>query len=116
MTVDDDIEIVKLLEKYLRRHNYEVIGAIGGKQALEYIKCEPNINLVITDLKMPEVTGIVVVKECIRLNIPVVLFTASAEANTFRDDLCSLGFNRDDILRKPIDLDILIDTVKRKLK
>ena len=53
LVVDDDKEIVKAIEIYLGKENYEIIKAYDGEQALEKIK-QNEIQLVILDIMMPQ--------------------------------------------------------------
>ena len=115
LITDDEPTIVDVLARFLRRHNYDVFPAVGGKQAVDILASGQHIDLVITDLKMPEVTGIAVVKECMKTNIPVIVFTASMEASTFSHELQKLGYEFANILRKPIDFNVLLNSVEMTL-
>ena len=53
LVVDDDREIVKAIEIYLKREGYNVIKAYDGNEALNQVK-ENEIHLIILDIMMPK--------------------------------------------------------------
>lgn len=61
LIVDDDIKILELLARRLKEFNYHVFKAISVKEALFILKDTP-IDLLITDIQMPEVDGIQLLK------------------------------------------------------
>lgn len=61
LIVDDDINILELLQRHLQSWNYHVFKAISVKEAVTILRDTP-INLLITDLKMPEVDGFELIK------------------------------------------------------
>lgn len=77
LIVDDEMIVRNFLAETLRRKNIEVITAENGKKALSLIKETP-FDMVITDMKMPDLTGIEVLKKCkeISPNTIVVVITA----------------------------------------
>jgi DNA-binding NtrC family response regulator len=62
LIVDDNREIRAILEEYLREEGYEAQGAGDGKEALVLHGSSP-FDLIITDLNMPGMTGIELIKE-----------------------------------------------------
>jgi len=77
LIVDDEMIVRNFLAETLRRKNIEVSTAENGKKALSLIKETP-FDMVITDMKMPDLTGIEVLKKCkeISPNTIVVVITA----------------------------------------
>jgi len=61
LLVDDDIHILELIQRHLQSLNYHTYKAISVKEAIEILK-DKNIDLLITDLKMPGVDGLELVK------------------------------------------------------
>lgn len=57
LAVDDDPILLKLISKVLSGAGYEVLGAISAKAAIEQLQGEPDIALLITDIKMPQING-----------------------------------------------------------
>ncbi len=118
LVVDNEPHIVKLLEKFLSFKGFEVLGAGDGKEALEIIKSNIRIDLMIIDMKMPKITGIEVLKEMKTMNkdIPVIILSGDpvVEGSDY-DDLKNIGYNVDEILGKPMDLFVLLDIINKKL-
>ncbi|MGM5469818.1 sigma-54-dependent transcriptional regulator [Flavobacteriaceae bacterium LMO-SS05] len=61
LIVDDDVQILELLHRHLQSWNYHVYKAISVKEAVAILK-DTHIDLLITDLKMPEVNGFELIK------------------------------------------------------
>ncbi|MDO7172305.1 sigma-54-dependent transcriptional regulator [Mariniflexile sp. AS56] len=61
LVVDDDVNILELLQRHLQSWNYHVFKAISVKEAVAILR-DSNIDLIITDLKMPEVDGFELIK------------------------------------------------------
>jgi excisionase family DNA binding protein len=83
LVVDDEPSIRDLLAKTLALAEYEVDLAPDGKTALERLRIVP-YDLLITDLRMPGVDGLTVIREARRLrpDIPVIIITGySSEAS-----------------------------------
>ena len=76
LVVDDEASIRDLLAKTLALAEYDVDLAPDGRAALERLRIIP-YDLLITDLKMPGVDGLTVIKEARRLktDIPVIIIT-----------------------------------------
>ena len=76
LVVDDDKEIVKAIEIYLERKNYQIYKAYDGNEAIKQIK-ENDIHLIILDIMMPKKDGIETLKEIReKKNIPIILLSA----------------------------------------
>ena len=83
LVVDDEAAIRDLLAKTLALSEYDVDLAPDGRAALERLRIIP-YDLLITDLKMPGVDGLTVIREARRLkpDIPVIIITGfSSEAS-----------------------------------
>jgi excisionase family DNA binding protein len=83
LVVDDEAAIRDLLSKTLALAEYDVDLAPDGRNALERLRMIP-YDLLITDLKMPGVDGLAVIREARRLkaDIPVIIITGfSTEAS-----------------------------------
>lgn len=63
LIVDDEIEILKALKRGLHDEPYEVVFASSGAQALESIATEGEISVIITDMRMPGMTGLELLKQ-----------------------------------------------------
>jgi CheY-like chemotaxis protein len=109
---DDDISFA-LLEVFLSR-NYQLLRTINGEQTIEMFKKNPNIALILMDLKMPIMDGYDATREIRKLdkNIPIVAQTAYALAG---DSQKALDAGCDDYVTKPIKKEELLEKIKRNL-
>ncbi|MBI5584150.1 MAG: PAS domain S-box protein, partial [Deltaproteobacteria bacterium] len=85
LLVDDEEWIVDLGARLLRHLGYEVTGMTGSLQALEFFRNRhPDIDLVLTDLTMPNLTGDKMAREMLRLKpgLPIILLTGFPEMVT----------------------------------
>ena len=96
---DDEKDIVRALEIYLKAEGYELIKAYNGKQALEAMQSEKDICLVLMDIMMPEMDGIEALTEIRKFsNVPVIFLTAKSEDT---DKILGLNLGADDYITKP---------------
>ncbi len=106
LIVDDDAQVLETLSLYLEEVA-DVVTALGGKQAIEYIR-QNQVDVVFLDVNMPIMNGYTVLeqfrnmKECI--NVPVVFVTGQNDKNTI---LNSAAMGSDGILVKPITKETL---------
>jgi excisionase family DNA binding protein len=93
LVVDDEAGIRELLSKTLALAEYEVDLAPGGQEALERLRAD-HYDLVITDLKMPGVDGMTLIREARRFlpQLPIIIITGfSTEASAI--EAINLGVN-----------------------
>lgn len=116
LVIDDEKEIVDILEKFLAKKGYEVISAYGGEEGIEKVISE-KVDLVILDMKMPKVNGVEVLKVIHKKDKhpPVIILSGSLGMDKNIDTIKRLGYNKKDILIKPIDLEELIRLIEEKL-
>ncbi|MCD9026343.1 response regulator transcription factor [Cohnella silvisoli] len=109
LIADDDRDIVRMIEKELKRENFGVLCAYDGKQALEMMESEP-VDFLILDVMMPVMDGLEV---CRRLgrerNIPVLILSARDREI---DRIVGLEIGADDYMTKPFSLNELIARIK----
>lgn len=117
LVADDEPEIVKILEEFLAKMGFEAVTALGGERAIEILKSEVKIDLMVLDMKMPQVKGTDVLREMKKINkeIPVIILTGSIDVKKYIDGLRELGYTENDICYKPVDLYVLLGMVKKKL-
>ncbi len=114
LIVDDEPNLRKILSAQLTRDGYDVLTAEDGEQGLERLR-DNHIDLVITDLKMPKVDGMMLLKQALREDpdLPVVMITAHGTVDTAVEALKSGAF---DYLTKPFDKDEVRSIVAKALK
>ena len=114
LIVDDEPNLRKILSAQLTRDGYDVMIAEDGAQGLAMLR-ENHIDMVITDLKMPKVDGMTLLKEALREDpeLPVVMITAHGTVDTAVEALKSGAF---DYFTKPFDKDEVRQIVAKALK
>ena len=116
LIVDDEKDILRILNSILTKEGFQVRNACEGKEAIEVFK-SGNFDLVITDIRMPEMDGIEVLKKIKALDkdIEVIILTGFATmANAIETLRNGRAF---DYLTKPLDnVDELIMTVNKALE
>jgi two-component system, NtrC family, response regulator AtoC len=114
LIVDDEPNLRKILAAQLSRDGYDVLLAEDGEQGLSLLR-ENHIDLVVTDLKMPKVDGMTLLREAVKENpdLPVVMITAHGTVDTAVEALKLGAF---DYLTKPFDKDEVRQIVAKALK
>ena len=114
LVVEDDKNLKKLMVTYLKRNNYTVFEANNGVQALDIID-KQYIDLVISDVMMPEMDGFELVNELRTSNyeIPIMLITAKGDIS---DKKQGFILGADDYMVKPVDMEEMILRVSVLLK
>jgi PAS domain S-box-containing protein len=113
--VDDEEVLVQLGKDMLTGLGYEVIARTDSAEALELFRVRPDrFDLVITDMTMPNITGIELARELMRIRpgIPVILCTGYGEAIT-PERLKSVGLRG--LILKPIIRRQIAEAVRRAL-
>ena len=112
LIVDDSSTNNLLLESALKRHNFKIITAVNGEEALAVLS-KKSIDLVLLDIMMPGLSGYDVLEEMSKntkmTSIPVIVVTAGNQIEDW-EKAKELGAN--DYFEKPLKLDKLITRVK----
>lgn len=58
MVVDDDSAVRLIVAEFLEEFGYQVVQATGGAQALELLAETPDLRMIITDIRMPDMSGV----------------------------------------------------------
>ncbi len=115
LVVDDSVAIRSSIELILSQHGYHVIAKENGREALNFAR-EEAVELVITDLNMPEMNGMSLVsnlriKEAYKL-IPILIMTTET-ADYKKKKAKSLGATG--WIAKPFDEERLLKAVRKVL-
>jgi DNA-binding NtrC family response regulator len=114
MIIDDDEDILKLFSDFLSKEGFDVVPFLEPLKALKEIKSNPSrYSLIITDIRMPGISGIELIKKVSSINpdIKVILMSAF-EING--DELNELNYQEH--LQKPIHMRELVSTINEILK
>ena len=114
LIVDDQLGIRLLLNEVFKKEGYSTHLAANGIEALQLVKQQSNISLVLLDMKMPNMDGIEILKRMkeIRPNLPVVMMTAYGELDII-DEAMQIGAVC--YFTKPFDIFDVRDEVNRIL-
>ncbi len=116
LIIDDELQIRSMLKKMLEREDFNVVVASDGKEGMKIFEKEP-VDLVITDLIMPEKEGIEVIQELRKnnSNLPIIAISGGGKNSpgTYLNIAKLLGANA--ILEKPFAKEKLIDAINKAL-
>lgn len=119
LVVDDEADLEILIKQKfrqkIREHLYEFVFAINGKDALVKVQQHPDIDVVLTDINMPEMDGLTLLS---RLNetaplTKAVIVSAYGDMDNIRTAMNRGAF---DFITKPINFDDLALTIDKTLK
>ncbi|MEW6600840.1 MAG: response regulator [Nitrospirota bacterium] len=111
LVVDDDPVLLESTSLLLGREGYSVTSCGSAHNAIAKVR-ENNIDVVLSDIRMPEVSGITLLEEIHKINpgLPVILITAYAELDTAVNAIKKGAF---DFLIKPTPPDYLLHSVQK---
>lgn len=109
LLVDDDPNIRRLVELYLKKEGFEVVTVARGDEAVRAYK-SASPNLILLDIMLPGMDGWQVCREIRKeSNVPIIMLTAKDE--TF-DKVLGLELGADDYVAKPFDMKELVARIK----
>lgn len=113
MVVDDEKDIVKAIEIYLKTDNYNVLKAYNGYDALELME-KNKIDLFLVDIMMEGMDGLELTQKIREVsNAPIIILSAKSELN---DKVMGLNLGADDYITKPFDAVELLARIKSCLR
>ena len=116
LVVDDEEEVAPMFRQRMRRDVrggvYELLFAQSGVEALEVLGNEPDVDLVITDINMPEMDGLVLLERlrASGLDLRAVVLSAYGDMTNIR---AAMNLGAFDFVLKPVDFDDLRVTINR---
>jgi NADP-reducing hydrogenase subunit HndA len=114
LVVDDELIVIKSAERVLKAEGYNVEGVFSGKEAILSME-KNNYDLVLTDLKMPEIDGITLIRwiKKTKPSIGIVVITGYPSQDTIKEAL-ELGII--DYVPKPFTPSVLLDVTDRAVE
>lgn len=115
LVVDDDINVNKTLSAFLKKLGYDILNAFNGAEAVSVLEKNADVDLVITDLKMPIMNGRELLSMMLeRFNsVPRIVLTA---VGSDEDIIHALKTGAYDFLTKPVtDFNLLNHSVRRAI-
>ena len=119
LVVDDEEDVAPMFRQSMRRDvregRYRLIFAGSGVEALECLEREPDIDLVITDINMPDMDGLALLGELSSRSCDLrsVVLSAYGDMKNIR---AAMGLGAVDFVVKPVDFDDMRDTIERTLR
>ncbi len=113
LVIEDDETVRDVLRAFLLEKGYEVTIAHNGETGIDMVRSE-KFDIILTDLVMPRVTGMDILKEvgAARTNIPVIVMTAFGTVQTAVEAMRHGAF---DYITKPFNLDELMIILDKAL-
>ncbi|RXM52947.1 MULTISPECIES: response regulator [unclassified Chryseobacterium] len=113
LITDDDVRNIFSLTKALEKYKVEVIVAMDGKHALEQIDNNPDIDVILMDMMMPEMDGYETIKVIRKMpafkKLPIIAITAKSMIGE-REKCITAGAS--DYISKPVDIDQLLSLLR----
>jgi len=113
LIIDDDLRNIFALTSALEHHNIQVIHAETGRSGIEVLLQNPDTNLVLMDIMMPEMDGYETTKAIRKLpgfaSLPIIALTAKAMKGD-REKCLQAGAS--DYVAKPVDLAYLVSVMR----
>lgn len=113
LLVDDDMRNMYALSKVLIQKGFTLFKAENGIKALNVLKAEPNVDLVLMDIMMPEMDGYETMRRIRKhdkySNTPIIALTAKAMKKDYENCIAA---GASDYLPKPVDLERLLSMLR----
>lgn len=117
LVVDDEPDIRNILRILLTSRGYVVEEAENGRKAVELVQAQPDFDLIILDIMMPEVDGIEACEQIRALSVAPVLFLTARAQDADKSDAYQSG--GDDYLVKPFsnhELFLRVESLVRRYR
>lgn len=114
LIAEDDEACYKLLENCLKGEKFSLLHAWNGEEALCMMRDNPDISLILMDLRMPLMDGLNAARKIRQFNKTVKIIAVTVNALSI-DKKIALNSGCDDYILKPVNRKNLIETIKRHL-
>lgn len=114
LIVDDELAITTVIQKFLKKEGYDVIAFTDPRKAIGFLKTSYKVDLIITDMRMPEVSGIFIMQEGAKNNVPTIIISSGIGVQV-EEGLKDFGYENAEVFYKPFDLFKLSEVIERKL-
>lgn len=116
LVIDDENLVTDSIKRLLKKHGYNVTIANSGKDAIEIVKMkESGFDLIIADIRMPEMDGIETIRkirEITKNPVPEIFITGYASEESFKE---AQDLKVADYIYKPFDVHNFMEVVRRNL-
>ena len=114
LVIDDNEEILVTLRNFLKKKNYAVAAATNGLDGLKIFESAvDDFDLVITDLVMPNISGVAIISIIKKKNpnVPIIAITGYGE----QPEALAREAKADIVIEKPFKLNKLLKTIQKML-
>lgn len=111
---DDEAPMRRILEIIIQKMGYHALCAGNGREALELVQAHA-VDLIVSDLRMPEMNGLELLQQLRResIDVPVIVITAFGTIETAVE---AMKFGASDYIIRPFQNDVVILAIERALK
>ncbi|MEO6131442.1 MAG: adenylate/guanylate cyclase domain-containing protein [Saprospiraceae bacterium] len=119
LVVDDEADLEVLIKQKfrqkIRENRYEFVFAMNGKQALEKIEQYPDVDIVLSDINMPEMDGLTLLSRLNEMNslLKCVMVSAYGDMDNIRSAMNHGAF---DFITKPVNFEDLELTMEKTIR
>ena len=115
LVIDDEFEVRRMIVKMLKPEGYEVIEAADGESGMDVIKALKRIDILITDLIMPEREGIEVIQEVKKLfpDIKIIAISGGGRGDARNYLAIAKAMGAHKVLKKPFVRNDLLELIKQ---
>lgn len=105
LVVDDEVDICKIISRFLKEKGYTAVIANNGKEALEKLSTEKP-DLILLDIRMPDMDGVECLRKILRRNrsVVVIMVTCVTDIDIAKK---AIEFGAKDYITKPIGFEAL---------
>lgn len=119
MVVDDETDLEVLIKqkfrKQIRQKEYEFLFAINGKDALEQLLEDPEVDIVLSDINMPEMDGLTLLSE-LQDSCPLIKSVIVSAYGDMENIRVAMNRGAFDFITKPINFEDLTITMEKTIK
>ena len=114
LVADDEADLEMLIKqkfrKQIRENHYEFIFAVNGRDALEKLELHKDIDMLLSDINMPGMTGLELLKtiKSEYKELRVMMITAYGDEKNYKS---AISIGADDFMTKPVDFNSLKNKV-----
>ncbi|MGH7451147.1 MAG: response regulator, partial [bacterium] len=113
LVVDDDVRNIFVLTSLLERHSMKVVNCETGREAIAVVEQDPELNMVLMDIMMPEMDGYETMRTIRQSSkhqlLPIIALTAKAMKGD-REKCLEAGAS--DYIAKPVNTDQLLSLMR----
>jgi len=110
LIVDDEPDVIELLQRQLENRSYKVHTALSGQEALTLLNKHADVDILITDVRMPGMDGLELIKGALKVQpgLQTIVITGHGDFDTA---LAAMRLGAFNYLRKPIGIAELAVTI-----